>query len=110
MVYPAPDMSQRWVEYRMTLEKRFSLRRNPPQPAEYASMRVIFDTNALSNESFDQLEASPMRDLVRRGRIKPVYGHVFIEETMRELRVRSQHCSLKANSRVNPRRRQRCHS
>jgi hypothetical protein len=46
-------------------------------------MRVVFDTNALSNNSFDLLEASPMRDLVRRGRIKPVYGHVFIEETMR---------------------------
>lgn len=46
-------------------------------------MRVVFDTNALSNESFDLLEASPMRDLVRRGRIRPVYGHVFIEETMR---------------------------
>ncbi len=46
-------------------------------------MRVIFDTNALSNESFDLLEASPMRKLARRGRIKPVYGHVFLEETLR---------------------------
>jgi hypothetical protein len=46
-------------------------------------VRAVFDTNALSNESFDLLEASPLRDLVRRGRITPVYGHVFIEETMR---------------------------
>lgn len=46
-------------------------------------MRVVFDTNVLSNESFDLLEASQMRVLVRRGQTKPVYGHVLIEETMR---------------------------
>lgn len=46
-------------------------------------MRIVFDTNALSNESFDLLEASPMRELCRKGRIAPVYGHVFIEETLR---------------------------
>jgi len=46
-------------------------------------MRVVFDTNALSNESFDLLESSPLRILCRKGRIAPVYGHVFIEETLR---------------------------
>ena len=46
-------------------------------------MRVVFDTNALSNESFDLLAASPLRKLARSGRIKPVFGHVFMEETMR---------------------------
>lgn len=46
-------------------------------------MRVVFDTNALSNDSFDRLEASRIRDLVRQNRIAPVYGHVVLEELLR---------------------------
>jgi hypothetical protein len=46
-------------------------------------MRVVFDTNALSNDSLTVLEASPMRQLCRRGKLTAVYGHVFLEETMR---------------------------
>jgi hypothetical protein len=46
-------------------------------------LKVVFDTNALSNDSFDRLELGPMRGLCRRGRLVPVYGHVLIEETLR---------------------------
>jgi hypothetical protein len=46
-------------------------------------LRIVFDTNAFSGANFDVLESGPMRALCRKGRIAPVYGHVFFEETLR---------------------------
>ena len=46
------------------------------------SLKVVFDTNALANDSFEVLAGSRMLELVERGRIVPVYGHVFMEETI----------------------------
>lgn len=45
--------------------------------------RVVFDTNAFTPEKFDLLEQSSMRKLCKSGRILPIYGHVFLEETFR---------------------------
>jgi hypothetical protein len=57
-------------------------------------VRIVFDTNALSNESFELLEAGPMRDLCRRGRIIAIYGHVFLEETLRTYGKKSRRDEL----------------
>lgn len=46
-------------------------------------LRVIFDTNAFTPATFDLLEQSPMRRLCKERRITPLYGHVFLEETLR---------------------------
>lgn len=47
------------------------------------SLRVVFDTNAFSPGNFELLEQGPMRKLCRNDRIAPIYGHVFVEETLR---------------------------
>jgi hypothetical protein len=47
------------------------------------AIRVVFDTNIFSNKSFDALEQSPLRRLFLQKRVLPVYGHVFVEETLR---------------------------
>lgn len=57
-------------------------------------MRVVFDTNALSNDNFDLLESGPLRDLCQRGRISPVYGHIFIEETQRTYGIEKRRADL----------------
>ena len=46
-------------------------------------LRVVFDTNAFSPGNFELLEQGPMRKLCHSGRIVPIYGHVFVEETLR---------------------------
>jgi hypothetical protein len=46
-------------------------------------LRVVFDTNAFDPSHFDLLVQGPMRKLCRAGRIVPIYGHVFVEETLR---------------------------
>jgi len=48
-----------------------------------SALRVVFDTNAFSPGNFELLEQGPMRRLCHCGRIVPVYGHVFVEETLR---------------------------
>lgn len=47
------------------------------------ALRVVFDTNVFSAAHFKTIEKSPMKALCHAGRIQPVYGHVFIEETLR---------------------------
>lgn len=47
------------------------------------TVRVVFDTNIFSNQNFESLEKSPLRRLFLRKRVLPVYGHVFVEETLR---------------------------
>jgi hypothetical protein len=47
------------------------------------ALRVVFDTNVFSAAHFEVLEKSPMKALCSAGRIQPVYGHVFVEETLR---------------------------
>ncbi len=46
-------------------------------------LRVVFDTNAFTPGNFELLERGPLIRLCRAGRISPVYGHVFLEETFR---------------------------
>lgn len=46
-------------------------------------LRVVFDTNAFMPSNFDMLEQSPLRRLCKSGRIFPIYGHIFLEETFR---------------------------
>ena len=46
-------------------------------------VRVVIDTNIFAPDSFDHLEASPLRELYRKRRVVPVYGHVVFEETLR---------------------------
>lgn len=50
-----------------------------PKPA----LRVIFDTNVFSPDTFEMLEKSPIRKLCASGRLVAIYGHVFLEETLR---------------------------
>lgn len=45
--------------------------------------RVVFDTNAFTPEKFDLLEKGPLIRLCNSGRIVPIYGNVFLEETFR---------------------------
>lgn len=45
--------------------------------------RVVFDTNVFTPENFDFLERGPLIRLCKMGRVSPVYGHVFLEETFR---------------------------
>ena len=45
--------------------------------------RVVFDTNTFTPDNFYLLEQSPMLKLCKSGRIVPIYGHVFLEETFR---------------------------
>lgn len=47
------------------------------------AVRVVFDSNIFDIENFEVLEKSPLPDLFRKHRVVPVYGHVFIEETLR---------------------------
>ncbi|MBB4224900.1 hypothetical protein [Variovorax guangxiensis] len=47
------------------------------------SLRVVFDTNAFTPDHFDLIAMGPLASLCRTGRITPVYGHVFLEETFR---------------------------
>lgn len=46
-------------------------------------LRVVFDANAFDPGHFDLLAQGPMQKLCRAGRIAPIYGHVFVEETLR---------------------------
>ena len=46
-------------------------------------LRVVFDTNAFDPSHFDLLARGPLPKLFRAGRIAPIYGHVFVEETLR---------------------------
>ena len=46
-------------------------------------VRVVFDTNIFSVENFEALEKSPLRRLFAARRVVPIYGHVFVEETLR---------------------------
>lgn len=46
-------------------------------------VRVVFDTNIFSLDNFESLEESPLRRLFAARRVVPIYGHVFIEETLR---------------------------
>src|SRR4051794_12241514 len=46
-------------------------------------LRVVFDTNAFQPGTFEILQTTNFVDLCRIGRIEPVYGHVFFEETLR---------------------------
>lgn len=46
-------------------------------------VRVVFDSNIFSVDNFDSLEESPLRRLFASRRVFPIYGHVFIEETLR---------------------------
>lgn len=48
-----------------------------------SGLRVVFDSNAFGEGAFELLHESPMRSLCRRGRIIPIYGHIFQEETLR---------------------------
>jgi hypothetical protein len=46
-------------------------------------VRVVFDSNIFDVDNFESLESSPLRRLFKTRRVVPVYGHVFIEETLR---------------------------
>jgi hypothetical protein len=46
-------------------------------------LRVVVDTNVLTPKHFDIIDKSPMRRLRRIGRVIPIYGNVFLEETLR---------------------------
>lgn len=46
-------------------------------------VRVVFDTNIFDVENFEVLEKSPLPQLFRTHRVTPIYGHVFVEETLR---------------------------
>lgn len=46
-------------------------------------IRVVFDSNIFTIDNFESLESSPLRRLFTTRRVIPVYGHVFIEETLR---------------------------
>ncbi len=46
-------------------------------------LRVVFDTNVFRDGTFELLADGPMLALCKRRRIEPVYGHVFLEETLR---------------------------
>jgi hypothetical protein len=43
-------------------------------------LRVVLDTNVFSQDHFDAIDASPIRELCRRGRVSLIYGDVFLEE------------------------------
>lgn len=58
--------------------------RNALEVKHYMSpVRVVFDSNIFAVDKFELLEKSPLRRLFTMRRIVPVYGHVFIEETLR---------------------------
>ena len=46
-------------------------------------VRVVFDSNIFSVDNFESLEKSPLLRLFATRRVSPIYGHVFIEETLR---------------------------
>ena len=46
-------------------------------------VRVVFDSNIFDVDNFESLENSPLRHLFTTRRVVPVYGSVFIEETLR---------------------------
>ncbi len=50
---------------------------------ERNSLRVVFDTNAFRDGTFELLAEGPMLTLCRQRRVAPIYGHVFLEETLR---------------------------
>ena len=57
-------------------------------------LRVVFDTNAFTPSNFDLLDQSPLRNLCKSGRITPIYGHVFLEETFRAYGVENKRQDL----------------
>lgn len=52
-------------------------------PMGKPALRIVFDTNAFMPANFDSLAASPFVSLCQSGRIEPIYGHVFLEETFK---------------------------
>lgn len=46
-------------------------------------VRIVIDTNIFSGDNFESLERSPLSRLFAKRRVLPIYGHVFIEETLR---------------------------
>jgi hypothetical protein len=48
-----------------------------------AVLRVVFDTNTFQPDQFELLKHGPLMQLLRIGRIVPLYGHVFLEEMWR---------------------------
>ena len=58
------------------------------------ALRVVFDTNVFSDAHFETLEKSPIKALCRAGRIQPIYGHVFVEETLRAYGVNTARKAL----------------
>jgi hypothetical protein len=57
-------------------------------------LRVVFDTNAFAPGHFDVLECGPLLQLCKQGRIVPVFGHVFMEETLRAYGVEKRRKDL----------------
>jgi hypothetical protein len=43
-------------------------------------LRVVCDTNLFTQQNFDVLDKSPMRELCARGRVVPIYSGTFIDE------------------------------
>lgn len=48
-----------------------------------SALRVVFDTNAFTRQNFPMLRNGPMARLCKIGRIKPIYGHVLMDEMLR---------------------------
>lgn len=59
-----------------------------------SQFRVVFDTNAFTASAFDGLDGSRMRKLCRSGRVVPLYGHVFLEETLRAYGIQTKRDDL----------------
>jgi hypothetical protein len=57
-------------------------------------LRVVFDTNVFAPGKFELLENGPLPSLCASGRIVLVYGHVFLEETLRAYGVENKRVDL----------------
>jgi hypothetical protein len=66
------------------------LRRQQPQN----QIRVVFDTNAFAENTFGLLANGPMQSLYRQGWVMAVYGHVFLEETLRVYGLEAKRTAL----------------
>lgn len=58
------------------------------------TLRVVLDTNVFSRDHFDSVDASPIRELCRRGRLSVVYGDVFLEEMAQAYLLRDARVEL----------------
>lgn len=47
------------------------------------TIKVVLDTNVFTQEHFRLIDSSRIRELCKRKRILLIYGHVFLEETLR---------------------------